>query len=711
MRAVRSIESSPARLRETLLAIAACLVLAGAVFAQAGDEGDADAAATPTAPGELSEEIFVQGTAGTVAHSASVAAKMEIPLLEIPASVSVVTRALNEEQDARTLGDALRNVSGVNVHTQVGVTDFFLVRGFDSLSSGLVLTDGIAEPEATFYRLYNVERVEVLKGPGSFLYGGNALAGTVNLLRREPQRRSFWSAEAGAGSFDTYDAAFDANFSAGGPLRFRLNGLWRETDGFRDDIGGRSLALNPVLDVAATPRNLVRVDVEVMENDYTPDAGLPISGDMAFDLPRRRSYQSPFDFSEQDVGRLRVNWEATVGSALSLHNRAYYSELDWRSDGTIFDGVFPVPTGELFVFRTLLPLDDDQRWIGDQFEALLAGTKHEWLFGLELAERRDTFTIEVAPLPPIALFDPMEAAAARPPALPGFGEAGDAERRFVAPYVLDRAMLSERWQLLWGVRADLMDFEDAVTGESSSDEELSPLLGLVYAASDRLTGYLNAGRSFSPPSTRVSGELEPEKSDQVELGVKAALMSGRMLGSLSVYQLEREDIAIFDPNGFTAQTGSQRSRGAELELAGSLRNGLRYHFACAFNDSELEEFNERVFAPPTFQPVVIDRSGNDPALAPEDTWNVWIAKSFENGFGVAGGGRYVSDHFIAPDNAFRIDDYLTFDAAAFYAFDRWRLALNFENLTDEEYATRGFGSTSVIPAAGTGVSLSVDYGR
>jgi TonB-dependent siderophore receptor len=661
---------------------------------------------------EYSEEIFVKGSAGTVAVSSSIATKMDIPLLLTPASVSVVPRALSEEQNAVTVSDALRNAAGVNVQSNFGQHDFFVVRGFDSLSTGLVLTDGITEPEATFYNLYNVERVELLKGPGGFLYGANAMTGTVNLRRLKPAEGSFWGAEVGGGSFDTYNAAFDANFG-GEAARFRLNGLWRESDGYRDGRTSEIYGFNPVLDITTGDNSFLRLDAEGLRSEAAPDAGLPVSGAQSFDLPRKRSYQSPFDFSEQDVTRFRAHWETMTGGSWTIRNRAYWTELDWQSDGTLLNGVFPFFPGDagLFVARTLVALDDDQRFLGDELEAQLGGEKHNWLFGVEVAERRDEFTIAPGQLDFINLFNPIETQTSRPPAIPFLTEAGDAKRQIIAPYVTDRALLSERWQLLWGVRADFMEFDDDLTGASHDDEEISPFLGLTYAPTSTLTGYLNAGRSAAPPSTRAAGALEPETSEQLELGLKKVFFRGRMHLSAAAYQLEREDIAIFDDNGFTAQTGSQRSRGVEVELAGSLGDGFRYQIACARSAAELTEFNELVLEPPFFTPVVFDRSGNDPAFAPEDLWNFWIAKTWSNGFGVGGGGRLVGEQFIAENNEFTIDQALTFDATAFYDFDDWKLALNVTNIGDEEYEKRGFSSTSIIPAEGTAAMLTVRYKR
>jgi TonB-dependent siderophore receptor len=666
--------------------------------------------AAETARNEYSEEIFVKGSAGTVAVSSAIATKMEIPLLLTPVSVSVVTRALSEEQNAVTVSDALRNAAGVNIQSNFGQHDFFVVRGFDSLSTGLVTTDGISEPEATFYNLYNVERVELFKGPAGFLYGANAMTGTVNLRRLKPVQDSFWGAEAGGGSFDTYNAAFDANFG-GEAARSRANGLWRESDGYRDGRRSEIYGFNPVLDITTGSSSFLRFDAEGLRSEAAPDAGLPIAGAQSFDLPRKRSYQSPFDFSEQDVTRLRVHWETMTGGSWTIRNRAYWSELDWQSDGTLLNGVFPLFPGDdgLFVARTLVALDDDQRFMGDELEAQLGGEKHNWLFGVEVVERRDEFTIVPGQLPFINLFDPVETAIAPPPPLPGLSEAGDAKRQIVAPYVTDRALLSERWQLLWGVRADFMEFDDDLTGASSDDEEISPFLGLTFAPTSTLTGYLNAGRSSAPPSTRTAGALEPETSEQLELGVKKVFFDGRMHLAVAAYHLEREDIAIFDDNGFTAQTGSQRSRGVEVELAGSLGDGFRYQIACARSAAELTEFNQLVFDPATFTPVIFDRSGNDPAFAPEDLWNFWIAKSWSNGFGVGGGGRLVGEQFIAEDNVFAVDQSITFDAAAFYDFDDWKLQLNVTNIGDEEYEKRGFSSTSIIPADGTAATLTIRY--
>ena len=164
----------------------------------------------PTRP-EVEEYVYVEGSLPYVPNSNTMITRLPLELQLTPSNVGVVTAPLFNQRFDRVVGDALVNVSNINVQTQNGVHDFFYIRGFDSLSSALVLTDGVAEPEATFYQLYNVQRVEVLKGPGGFLYGSNPLAGAINLVRKQPAPANFLDFHLAAGSFENYEGSFDWN--------------------------------------------------------------------------------------------------------------------------------------------------------------------------------------------------------------------------------------------------------------------------------------------------------------------------------------------------------------------------------------------------------------------------------------------------------------------------------------------------------------------
>jgi TonB-dependent siderophore receptor len=667
--------------------------------------------------------LFVEGSLPYIPDSNTIATKLPLPLQRTPASVGVVSEPLLEEQGSVVLGDALRNVSGVNVQTQSGVADFFFVRGFDSVGNGLVLTDGAAEPEIGFYQLYNIQRVEVLKGPGGFLYGANPIAGTINMVRKQPEPGSFLNLGVTGGSWSTYGGTLDWNAGGDGAFGFRLNGTWQDSDLWRDDKPSEVRGVNPAFSWRLGDRGVLNVNLEALDTSFSPDSGLPLAtvfgpgfqpvGFEVPDVPRTRSYQSPYDRSEQETRRAQVDYETELSDRLSLRNKTYYRQLEWLSDGTIFNGILPgFSVGADEVIRTLVLLDDTQEFFGNQFEAVYSAAtgaiSHRLLAGVEVGQYDDRFTLDFALLPNINLTDPVETASG--PLLRFPNQAGDTSSRVIAPYVIDQIGFSDRFQVVVGARYDTIDYEDEVSNTNRDFSKVSPTLGVVYTPIPSLSLYANAGQAFAPPSSRVVGERRAEESTQAEVGVKAELLDGKVQTTFALYELERENVAIPDLTGVIQQTGTQRSRGMELELAAEPRQGLRTLFSYAYTDAELTRFADQVlvsFNPPTF--VTVDRSGNVPAFAPEHIANLWVSQRFGNGFGVGAGGRYLSEQFIAEDNAFEIDPSFTVDASLFYDLGLWRLNLHLRNLTDEETFTRGFGNTSVIPKPGFSVFGGFEY--
>ena len=690
--------------------------------------GLAIAAAQEPPAATYEDVLFVEGALPEVPDSNTIVTKLPLPLLQTPASVGVVARPLLDEQGSVVLGDALRNVSGLNVQTQNGVADYFLVRGFDSVANGLVMTDGAAEPEISFYQLYNIERVEVLKGPGGFLYGANPVAATINMVRKQPALGRFLDLGLSGGSYGTVGGTLDWNAGGEGPFAFRLNGLWQDSDGYRDDKPSEVRGVNPAFSWRTGSRGVLNVNLEFLDTSFTPDAGIPLEtvfgrlpgspfpfspiGVQIADVSRTQSYQSPFDRSEQETRRAQVDYEAEISDRLSLRNKTFYRQLNWLSDGTILNGV--IPGFGLFpdqVARTLVLLDDTQEFFGNQLEAVYrvgtGGIDHSFLAGVEVGRYDDDFTLDFSFLPTLSLNNPVETAQGPLQRIPN--QAANASSQVVAPYVIDRIGFSERFQVVLGARWDSIDYEDRVSNTSRDFSEVSPILGLVYSPAPSFSLYANAGQAFAPPSSRVVGERRPEESRQVEVGTKADLWGGRLQSTFAVYELERENVAIPDLTGFIQQTGTQRARGAELELAAEPVRGLRTLFSYAYNDSELTRFSEFVIiGPGPADFIIVDRSGNTSAFAPEHIANLWVSKRFGKA-GIGAGGRYLSQQFIAEDNAFELDSTFEVNASLSYDLADWRLNLHLKNLTDEEIFTRGFGNTSVLPAPGFSIYGGFEY--
>jgi len=682
--------------------------------------------------------VTVEGARPTIPTSNTIATKLPLSLLETPASVSVVPQTLFDEQLGRTVGDALENVSGVNVQPgQGGVFDSFTVRGFDSVSSALILTDGAPEPESTFYHLYNIDRVEVLKGPSAFLYGPGPLGGTLNLVRKQPSPGAgFFHVGVTGGSWDTYEARLDDNVAnADGTLSFRANAFGRDSKGYRDGRGGEALAVFPSVSWRPGDRTALTVSFEHIDNDYDPDTGLPLVFDLQTntlsqvpDVPRRRSYQSPLDVSDQGIDRLQADFETVLAGNLILRDKLYYRSFDWLSRTTAVSGAFPsfgglpvpgVPVIPSFdVQRAFLQLDDEQEFAGNQLELLwevkTGAVTHELLFGLEIGRFRDEFTFDTGLLAPLDLVAPVETVSSLDDVLDiGFPtQRSDATTELISPYVTDQIRFGGRVQLLIGARFDNVDFEEDVFSTRRDDDEVSPFAGLVVAASEDLAVYANYGESFVPPSTfaQVQDQV-PEESRQIEVGVKRSFLNGRGQATFALYDLERENLLIPDFTGVLGQTGTLETRGAELELRFEPSPRWSVWASYTFTDSELTEFTEVVTVPTPQGPVdvVIDRAGNELAFVPDNLANVWVTHRLPRGFAVSGGVRWVDEQFIDEDNVFALGDYLTVDLAAFLNRGPWRLRLNLDNVTDEDYLSRGFLNGSVVPAPGFGATAGFDY--
>lgn len=648
-----------------------------------------------------------------VAKFSSIAAKSSVPLFRTPVSIGVVTSAIIQSQNGITLSDALNNVSGVNPQSGLGIFDYFIIRGFNSLENGLILYDDIIEPEATIYNLYNIERVEVLKGPGAFLYGGSPLSGTINLVRKQPVFRNFALFSGSAGSFQTYRGNVDAGFSKP-EIGFasRINGIWQQSVLYRKDKQNEVYAINPSFTWQINNSSQLNVNVEYFNSKSKPDAGLPlVYNPIKFelneiaDVPRDFSYQTPFDDSDQRLIRTQVKFIKKINSNLSLKNNFYFTDLDWFSRGTILNGAFP-GVGSYNVIRSLQRLDYRQKFFGNQLEIHYSlGSSnfgHKIVTGLEVNRLNDLFSIDIIPqIPSINLKNPEET----------FQEnsiqfytvqSGDAKNTVIAPYFLDVISLGKNVNIFLGGRYDYITFKDDIDNTDQQFKKLSPMFGFNYTVLSNLALFGNIGKSFAPPSSRVVGNLEAEESNQIELGIKKNWLDGKIRSTVSVYQLKKDNIAIPDRNGFSKQIGSQESRGIEIEFTGQMTDRCASLFSYSYTDATLTEFSEmiNVGIDGSGNPILmyLDHSGNTSAFAPKHIVNFWHTREIGSHVGIGAGFRYVSDQFIYEDNIFKIDDYFTVDATVFYNLGKNRLFLNVKNLTDEKYEMRGFGAASVIPA-------------
>ena len=641
----------------------------------------------------------------------------DVDLKRVPFSLSVVPSRTLRDAGARQLSDGLTGASSVNVVSGFGIFDLFSIRGFDSLSNGLVMIDGVREPESTFLPAYNIERLEILKGPSGFAGGPDAAASTVNVLRKQPLGRDFAAVGGRFGTFNSYDVDADlgasnkdASFSARLPL------FLRGSDGYRDRENSQ-WGFNPGLRVAR-PSGLIAVaNYERLRSEFIPDVGLPLVNGVVPKVSRESNYQTPFDFSEQDVDRVRLRIEKKIGDRTLIKNLSYFTRLRWKTDGTLFVGAFVDPrVPGAITARTLTLLDDDQQLSGNRLwvetERGAGSSTHRLTAGVEVYQLADKYSLDVALLPVIGIDRPIETATKPFFLLPGFSLRADAKNRVLSAFAFDEASLGSKVQALAGVRVDSFDFSEDAFRIDKSWNRVSPFVGASVELSENARAFAAFSKGFSPASTLALGSKEPEETQQVEGGLRFSSENGRVRGSLTGFELKRNDITIPDGSGQPRPTGDQRSRGFELESSLE-RSRAGAAITYSYTDGILTRFREFGIVgidPRTFQPIqgVLERSGNGSPFAPKHLFSVRVRLDLGQGLLATAAFRANSGQFISEDNAFSIPSAQFVDAALSYTRGSARIAFIGDNLLDEKTFTRGYASYSVLPVPPRRLSLRLD---
>jgi hypothetical protein len=296
----------------------------------------------------------------------------------------------------------------------------------------------------------------------------------------------------------------------------------RGSDGYRDRENSQ-WGVNPGVRFVRPSGFVAVVNYERLRSEFIPDIGLPLVNGAVPDVSREANYQTPFDFSEQDVDRVRVHLEKKVGERTTLKNLAYYTRLDWKTDGTLFVGSFVDPrAGGAVTARTLTLLADEQQLAGNRlwFEtSRSAGSStHRLTAGLEAYRLADEYSLDVALLPAISITRPVETATLPHFLLPGFSVRADASNRALSAFAFDEATFGARVQALGGVRVDGFQFKENAYRIDKSWTKVSPFVGASVELSPGTRVFAGFSTGFSPASTLALGSKEPEKTRQFEGG-------------------------------------------------------------------------------------------------------------------------------------------------------------------------------------------------
>ncbi len=627
--------------------------------------------------------------------------KIAASMLETPQSFSVITGEQLERQNIEDLGGALRYSSGVQGET-FGFeprTTFVRFRGFDASTSGLY-RDGLQLRNPNFTVGYNPEpygaqRIEVVKGPSSVLYGAGSPGGLVNFVSKKPTQEPFGEVMVETGSFNRLQGQFDVSgpIDGDGDWAYRLTGLARNSDTQVDFINNDRLFLAPSLSWQPSD-NTSLVILGRYQNDNTkasqrlPEQGT-LEGNPHGAIPRDRFTGEPdvddYDRLQRSVG---YQFKHETGNWTFRQNARYYAiGLD---DITVFGSSLRSDnrTMDRSIFESFGQLDgltvDNQV----QLNADTGPVSHSLLAGLDYQNVNVKSEQNFGGAPPIDLYDPDYGADISDPS-PFINT--ETTQRQTGVYLQDQVSLHDRFILTLNGRYDWADTDTdnklADSETSQEDQAFSGRAGLTYKTDFGLAPYLSYSESFNPViGTDASGEpFDPETGQQYEAGVKYQPRGGNSYVTVSLYDLTRQNFLQTDPANFAqVQTGEANSQGLEVEGVASLNFGLDLTASFTRQDVEITES------------VVPDQVGDRPTQVRETMATLWADYSLQGnllrGVEVSGGIRHLGPMYGDLPNTLRIPDVTLVDAAVSYTWNNFQLQVNMDNVFNNEYVASGFAS-------------------
>ncbi|VCU70070.1 Ferrichrome-iron receptor precursor [Pigmentiphaga humi] len=677
-----------------------------------GAAADTTMLAPVTVVGQAEAETATSPVDGYVARRSLVGTKTDTPIIETPQSISVVTRDALDAQGTLNVGTALRYTAGVGPaaysNGDGNAYDAITLRGFVVSNAGL-LRDGMrlnynildAPNEA-----YGLDRVEILKGPASVVFGQSGPSGVVNLVSKRPQPEARHEIEAQLGSYDRRQLATDHTgaLNDDGTLYYRLTGLVRESDSYVDFNRDDRAYIAPALTWQPSAQTRFTLLTHYQRSKSAYYGGLPYSGTIRANplgSPSVHANLGEPDFNYWDTTSKSAGYlaEHTFDNGWQLRQSLRYSESSLR-----YGYVFPVAVAadnRTVSRQAVRRSDESTTWVADtnlQRKWQAFGGEHTTLLGVDYGRSHFSTWNYRGAVSPIDMFDPVYGGLnGQAPAL-ALRNHDDVRAQQVGVYAQQQSRFMDRWVVTVGGRQDwarsTTTSHVAGTVAKKNDHAFSGRLGLTYLAPGGIAPYVSYAESFEPlTGTYYDGTpFKPTEGRQYEAGIKYQPEGSRTLVTLAVYDLVQRNVSTRDPDqvnhpGGLVQTGEIRSKGIELEAAGEIARNLRLRAALTLNDAKVTQSNN---------PVEI---GRRPADTPRRMASLWLdyrlADTALSGLVIGGGARYVGSSFDAANSA-QVPGRTLYDLMLGYELARWKFTFNVINVFDKRYLTSCYASTACL---------------
>ncbi len=603
---------------------------------------------------------------GYAAYTPTSGTKTDTEWLNVPQSVSVVTKTELEDRGAVRVLDAMKGVAGLNNTLGEGSRDEFVIRGFNGLND--VYSDGMRDDgKLQSYRsLANVERVEVVKGPAGALYGRGSAGGIINLVSKKAEGDDFDKVQAQVGSDGLAVARVDSSHKVSDTVNARINAEYRRSDSYVDNVDSNDFFIAPTVRWQPNDQQTLDVSIDFMRQHLVPYRGVPSKNGKPVDVPVNSFYGGTNDYQDSDTWNAKVNHEFDINDNMTWTNRASYSHINLEQKGTrqssadiIDDKVARTVNNFGYDPRTSKTLQSELAWNLDNHELLFGADYNDIDIDLTLATDKNT--------PPISATNPS----AGPTPDPGFPSFRKNSTQSVGIFAQDVYHIGD-WSLVGNVRYDNMRLNQSFKDVDSelNEDKFSYRAGMVYKFNDATSAYATVARSWQLPYSGIF--INPKlaalyQTDLKEIGVKTYLNDDSIMLNAALYRIDKEDPKTND-NREVTDKDEFRHQGIELEARGKLRDN--WDVSAGYSYLEAED----------------KKTGLTPNDVPNQTFSLWTAYQPSEQWRVGGGVNYVSDRYAGDSEAVELDGYTTVDLMTAYSMGKHNLQLNLNNALDKEYA-------------------------
>jgi catecholate siderophore receptor len=717
MRAIA--ENSPAVRAGNIVSILALLTAlgGGVLFSPACGAVAENADSEATASGSGRDDIVVTGQNPEYRTPDTTALKIDAPLRDIPQTIDVIPDQVIRDQRALSMQDAVRNVAGIGMATGDGQRDQFVIRG--NIAYGDLFIDGVRDDALYFRDLSNIERIEILKGPASVLYGRGSSGGLINRVSKKPGTEggeivvSYGSWEDKRGEIDL------GHVFTGNDVAVRLTGAIERSDSYRDQGFLRREAIAPSVLFAPSDRTRILLQADYLRDRRVTDNGIPAFQGRPVDVRASTYYGAAnaraVDFSQSEVWSTTATLDHEFSDTLKLHNALRYYDYTLDRQNTI-----PNVVNEAARTVTLNRQSTDRAEHGWFNQLELSGRfstgplEHKLLLGFETGRQsKYELRIDRANIATVDLFDPvLPVLPLEVAGTPGTHRTG--VYKTLGFYAQDMISLGEHWKALAGLRYDRFrqEVHQRIAGQpdlARTDTFWSPRIGLVWQPTPAQSYYVSWNKSYQPSGetfalSTSSADIAPEKTINREIGAKFDLFDGKLSTTISAFNLKRSDIKATDPILLrVVPVGVQRTRGIEISAQLELSQGWQAIASYAYLDARITR------SPALDSGVPIQ--GNRPTLTPVNSASLWLMRSFGDRFGLGGGVNYVGDRQANLANSVVLPEYITADAMAWARLGKLKAQLNIRNIFDRDYFVSGHGTVGNLnmPGAPRSAMLTLRY--